>query len=294
MNNKSAQNDITSTEPLVDREQGSQTPLVRVYLLGAFQMVWQVSPATNEALWNSRISARILLKLLLCAPGRQAPKGVLAGILWPDSEEGKARESLRQATAVLRKMLRSAAGEELLLHPNDGALLKLAEQTRLWADVDAVETLIAQASRASLPDETLQCWQEAHALLQGDLLAEDSASEWMRHGWVKRRKQSLWLARCRLIRNLADAYVQRRQTLLAEEVLEQHLVRFPTDQDALYRLLILLEQQGCYEQASMLYEQTKRSLHAAGKQPNHQVKACYERMQATISSHPLPSLPDTF
>ena len=286
MNNKPAPNDTTSTEPLVESEQERQTPLVRVSLLGEFHLVWQVSPATNEALWNSRTSARVLLKLLLCAPSRQAPKGVLAGILWPESEEEKARESLRQASAVLRKMVRSADGVELLEQRHEGEILKLADQARLWVDADAFEALLAQASRATTSEEAFRCWQEAYALLRGEMLADDQASEWVRHGWVKRRKQSVWLARCRLIRHLADAYVQRGHMLLAEEVLEQHLVRFPTDQDALYRLLVLLEQQGCSEQASVLYEQAKRSLQAAGKQPNHQVKACYERMQAAVSSQP--------
>ena len=283
--NQPALNDTTSTEPLVDSEQGRQTPLVRVSLLGAFQMVWQVPPATNEALWNSRTSARILLKLLLCTPGRQAPKSVLAGILWPESEEEKARESLRQASTVLRKMMRSADGVELLEQRHGGEILKLADQARLWVDADAFEALLAQASRATTPDEAFRCWQEAYALLRGEMLVEDQASEWVRHGWVKRRKQSVWLARCRLIRHLADAYVQRGQGLLAEEVLEQHLVRFPTDHDALYRLLVLLEQQGCYEQASILYEQARRSLEAVGKQLTRQVKACYERMQGAVSSH---------
>lgn len=282
--NKPAPNDTTNTEPLGDSEQGRQTPLVRVSLLGAFQLVWQVEPATNEALWNSRTSARVLLKLLLCAPGRQAPKGVLAGILWPESEEEKARESLRQASAVLRKMMRSADGVELLEQRHGGEILKLADQARLWVDADAFEALLAQASRASMPDAAFRCWQEAYALLRGEMLADDQASEWVRHGWVKRRKQSVWLARCRLIRHLADAYVQRGQGLLAEEVLEQHLVRFPTDQDALYRLLVLLEQQGCYEQASILYEQTKRSLEATGKQPARHVRAVYERLQQTIAA----------
>ena len=72
-----------------------QAPLLRVYTFGAFHLDWQVSPLTNEDLWKSRTSARTLLKLLLCAPGRQASRSQLAGILWPETDEDKARESLR-------------------------------------------------------------------------------------------------------------------------------------------------------------------------------------------------------
>src|SRR2546430_6615412 len=51
--------------------------------------------STTEDLWKSRTSARTLFKLLLCAPDRQASRSQLAGILWPETDEDKARESLR-------------------------------------------------------------------------------------------------------------------------------------------------------------------------------------------------------
>lgn len=93
------------------------------------------------------------------------------------------------------------------------------------------------------------------------------------------------MARCRLIRHLAELYVQRGQTGLAEETLEAHLLHFPTDQDALYRLLLLLEQQGCFEQASILYERNRRLLEAHGKEPAHHVRVLYERFRQAVSSH---------
>ena len=92
----------------------TQAPLLRVYTFGAFHLDWQVPPLTTEDLWKSRTSARTLLKLLVCAPGRQASRSQLAGILWPETDEDKARESLRSASKVLRKVLRTARGEELL------------------------------------------------------------------------------------------------------------------------------------------------------------------------------------
>ena len=189
-------------------------------------------------MWKSRTSARTLLKLLLCAPGRQASRSQLAGILWPETDEDKARESLRSACKVLRQVLRTASGEELLEQRNQSTILKLAEQSRLWVDADAFEDLISQAGRATTPDEALALWQQAKALLRGEFLADDQGCEWMRHRWIKMRQQALRMARGRMVRHLADLYLQRGQVSLAEEVLEQHIIRFPTDQDALYRLLL--------------------------------------------------------
>ena len=276
-----------------DMQEGP-TPLLRVYTFGAFEMVWHAAPCTAEAVWDSRTSARALFKLLLCAPGRQAPKSLLAGILWPEVDEERARESLRSACKVLRKVLRTARGEELLAQRSTDETLHLAEQTRLWVDADAFEELVSKASRAVSPDAALALWEEANALLRGEFFADDQSAEWARHRLVKKRQQGLWLARCRMIRHLAELYVRRGQTSLAEETLEAHLLHFPTDQDALYRLLLLLEQQGCFEQASILYERTRRTLEAHGKQPAHHVRVLYERFQQAISSrtHTLSSQAD--
>jgi len=279
---------ISQTSSMVDvsRSVDAQAPLLRVYTFGAFRLDWQVPPITTEDVWKSRTSARTLLKLLLCAPGRQASRSQLAGILWPETDEDKARESLRSASKVLRKVLRTASGEELLENRNNSTVLKLAEQSRLWIDVDAFEDLVAQASRAVPPDEALALWQQAMDLLVGEFLADDQGSEWMGHRWIKLRRLALRMARSRMVRHLADLYLQRRQVSLAEEVLQQHLLRFPTDQDALYRLLVLLEEQGCVEEARIVYERSKRTLEALGKHPAQHVRTRYERLQESITSRP--------
>lgn len=269
----------TSSAMDVSSSVDMQAPLLRVYTFGAFHLDWQVSPFTTEELWKSRTSARTLFKLLLCAPGRQASRSQLAGILWPETDEEKARESLRSACKVLRKVLRTASGEELLDQRNQSMILALAEQASLWVDADAFEDLISQAGRATTPDEALALWQQAKALLRGEFLADDQGSEWMRHRWIKMRQQALRMARGRMVRHLADLSLQRGQVSLAEEILEQHIIRFPTDQDALYRLLMLLEQQGCLEEACLLYKRTSFLLESVGKQPAAHVRAYYERLQ---------------
>src|SRR5258708_33802946 len=158
----------TSRAVEVSRSLGIQAPLLRVYAVGAFHLTWQVPPFTTEEVWKSRTSARPLLKLLLCAPGRQASRSQLAGILWPETDEDKARESLRSASKVLRKVLRTASGEELLENRTNNAILRLAEQSRLWVDAAAFEEGIVHASRATVPEPALALWQQAMDLLGGE------------------------------------------------------------------------------------------------------------------------------
>ncbi len=124
----------------------------------------------------------------------------------------------------------------------------------------------------------------------------------MRHRWIKMRQQALRMARGRMVRHLADIYLQHGQISLAEEVLEQHIIRFPTDQDALYRLLLLLERQGYIEEACVLYQRANHLLGAVGKQPAAHVRAYYEQLQKAVLTskqivpvvqvHPPDSLPE--
>ncbi len=274
----------TSSAVEVSRSLDAQAPLLRVYTFGAFRLAWQVPPFTTEDVWKGRTSARTLFKVLLCAPGRQASRSQLAGVLWPETDEDKARESLRSASKVLRKVLRTASGEDLLVNRNNHAILGLAEQSRLWVDANAFEDVISQASRATAPEQALALWQQAQDLLHGEFLADDLGCEWMRHRWIKLRQQALRMARSRMVRHLADLYLQQGQVSLAEEALEAHLTRFPTDQDALYRLLVLLEHQSCFEEARLVYERAKQTLATLGKQPAQQVRTQYERLLTAITS----------
>lgn len=241
----------------------TQTPVAHVFLFASFEVEW-LTPSISPLAWNSRTSARSLFKLLLCAPGRQASKAQLAGLLWPESPEDKARESLRSASKTLAKVLTTVTGERLL-DTSQRDRLKLADQSRLWADIDAFAMFASSAEQTTDLQKAVVCWQQARNLLRGELLAEDRLQQWVTCQWIKKRRQALWMGRCRMVRNFSDAHLRLGQTASAEEILEEHLVRFPTDQDTLFRLLVLLVQRGCPDEAFQLYERTRRSLLALGK-----------------------------
>lgn len=246
-----------------------QSASVQVFLFGSCE-IQQLVAAKGDHAWERRSSARSLLKLLLCAPQRQAPKAQLAGILWPETEESKARESLRAAARALTKVL-SPAGEKLLEAPQR-EVLKLADQAHVWADIDAFEQAVRIASEAATPQEAIAWWQHAHHLVRGEFLADDQLQPWIKHSWIKRRRQALWMARCRAIRSLADLHLQHENLSKAEEILEKHVALFPSDQDALARLLTLLIKQGCLDEAHALYQRSVVRLASLGKHPSGQIK----------------------
>jgi DNA-binding SARP family transcriptional activator len=261
-------------------------PLLRVSLLGPLRLEWQVAPFTQEAIWSGRTSARALFLLLLFAPDRQASRSKLAGILWPETEENKALESLRSALKVLRKVL-STAGGEVLIETTKSDLLKLADQSRLWVDIDAFETLIEQANQQP---EVLSLWQQASTYWQGELLAEDKRHEWVTHPWITVRRKKLQAARRRMIRHLAQGYLLAGQRARAEAVLSTHIATFPTDQDALYLLMKLLIEEGCFDEARSYYEHCQRTLARYEKQPAKHLQMLEAHLNAIDITTIVPEL----
>jgi DNA-binding SARP family transcriptional activator len=244
-----------------------QIPLLRVYLFQGGRLEWREPLAEQENNWKSHTMARAIFLLLLCAPNRQLLRGKLLNIFWGEKEEEKARESLRSILKGLRTMLALPHGEEVLETTHNGEVLKLKGQEIIWVDADAFEILVQQASRETDPYRALSLWQEAHNLLRGDFLAEDVLQEWVNSRVIKVRRHALQAARRLMVRELADLYIQLGQNVQAEELLSGHVIRFPTDQDALYRLMKLLIKVECFDEAHSYYEQTKAALAVYGKQP---------------------------
>ncbi len=269
-------------EHLTSNDLQKNTPQLSVFLLGTFRLEWHVPFLTDEDAWKSRTAARALFKLLLCAPNRQVTRSQLIGILWPDVDEHKARESLRSAIKVLRQVLHIADGTRLL-ETADEDVLKLKGQEDIWVDADAFELLVQQAKSASDLSSALTLWTQAKILLQGEFLAGEQTSEWFMSRWVKLRRQELRAARRLMIRSLADLYVQMGQDAQAEEVLHAHVIRFPTDQDALYRLMKLLIKAECFDDAQTYYEQCKAALASFGKQPANHLKALNQWISSSKS-----------
>ena len=141
--------------------------------------------------------------------------------------------------------------------------------------------MVQQASREADPQRALLLWQRAKQLLRGEFLADDLTREWISSRWVKARRQAVRTVRRRMVRHLADLHIQLGQHTFAEEILHEHIIQFPTDQDALYRLMHLLVEQACIDEALSYYEQCKHALAALGKQPADHIRALVDSLRVT-------------
>jgi DNA-binding SARP family transcriptional activator len=248
-------------------------PVIRVYVFGEFALERLVS-GTDEAgaapryervgsdAWGGRGPAQALLKCLLCRHRRRAMKDELVEALWPEPEDEERDRHLKSAeracdaaASVLRNVLRIAGGESLLttISSSDGTLYKLPDQHRLWTDADAFEALVDQALRATDAQEVLPVWEAAYRLAQrGEFLEDDRYRDW---AVARRERLRGKIGEC--VYALADLYAAQQRADLARDLLWDAVTASPTDEDALYRLLLLLEQQGRYQAARQVYRRTQ-------------------------------------
>jgi adenylate cyclase len=126
--------------------------MLRIQLLGQFKLQVDGEPVRLP----SR-QAQSLLAYLLLHRGRGHRRELVAGLLWPDLEEDKARSRLRYAIWQSRK----AFGEKYLLA--DKIELSFNTEADYWLDLDAFD-------RPLLEDLTLQELQDALSIYDGDLL----------------------------------------------------------------------------------------------------------------------------
>src|SRR5436853_3698603 len=112
------------------QQETSPSPSFRVWLCGPFRVERLVGCAglapvyevVRSADWSGSTLPRLLLKLLLCLPRRQARREAIVDLLWPDADPEQATQYIHTATTKLRKVLQRPAGPGSLLLSEDDAL----------------------------------------------------------------------------------------------------------------------------------------------------------------------------
>ncbi len=131
----------------------------------------------NESRLTFSLRKAQALLLYLAVEGGMHPRSKLAAFLWPDSEPHDARTALRNAIALLRRLLADAASvgpHSHLLSERD--LLGLDRQAPLALDLDVVQQAYQQAQQfSSVPSEPqrsalVATLQHALALVRGPFL----------------------------------------------------------------------------------------------------------------------------
>ncbi|HLL79491.1 MAG TPA: AAA family ATPase, partial [Ktedonobacteraceae bacterium] len=234
--------------------------VVRISVLGQFSLErredaqqtasslrWQ--PITDATLQHQRV--RSLLTCLINSPGRKIGREQAIDLLWPDLDFETASHRLDKAVHSLRQALepgRSRPATSTLLL-TEHATLQLADQSRIWIDADAFESLLAQARASSDPGLTEQLLEEAALLYGGDYLPDERGLD-----WTQARRESLQRGWIGLLLELADLRIAREAITSAIDTLDRLLAIDATNEAAVQRLIVLLVQSGRRGEALRIYQ----------------------------------------
>jgi len=271
---------------------------LQIYLFGAFQAV------LNGELLRAFDSdkARALLAYLAVEAGEPHRREKLAGLLWPEMPEKRARASLSQALYNLRALL----GDHQATIPFLGVshtTIQFNTINDIWLDSGAFTNLIEEVARhnhRSLEscDSCIERLQEAVSLYRGEFLTgfyvdgAQAFQEWCSLAGERFQRQAI-----AVLKQLARAFEGRGEIEQALECVHW-LVELDPYAEAPQRLLMrLLDTDGQRTAALAGYESHRHTLMAElDVEPAPETTALYEQIrdaqtETTPSQEPLFNLP---
>src|SRR5262245_59508658 len=242
---------------------------LRLQLLGGLS----IRPGSGPALSLGTKKAHALIAYLAVPPGRAHPRDKLAGLLWGDTGDEQARQSLRQTLVTLRRALPETRPPVLALDRDTLALNPDAVEV----DVSVFERLAAGTTGKAL--------EQAAALYQGDLLEGVRVTEEPFEDWLRAERSRLRQLAIDTLTRLLTLQSKANNTERAIHTAARLLALDPV-QEAVHRMLMrLYARQGRRGEALRQYQVCvgvlQRELRA---EPEAETKHLYrELLRQTVS-----------
>ncbi len=197
------------------------------------------------------------------------PRVTLATLLWPESDEERARANLRKTLSLLRKMLNSEASGAQWLVSSGGAVRFNTAAGDLWLDVDNFEQLITDGAKNQRPES----FQQAIALYRGPPLPG------VYEDWALAESERLQALYLDALEQLAEMYQTHRRFEQAITMWTKVLHVIPWHERAHRELMTLYALTGDRAMALQQYSEycsvLQRELHAP---PLPETQTLYERI----------------
>jgi TolB-like protein/DNA-binding SARP family transcriptional activator len=152
---------------------GATSGAFHLSLLGPFSL----TGPSGEAIEIGSKKNRVLLAMLASAPSRSMSRDALAGVLWAEHSEEQARNSLRQAIAVLRKEL-NGHDTNFFAEPSSAVALRSGQ---ISFDTDTFLSDIKVGTAKSL-ERAISRWR-------GSFLADVIVSETELEHWLTEQRE---------------------------------------------------------------------------------------------------------
>ena len=258
---------------------------LELHLFGPFHATLDGKEVTNFA----TDKARALLAYLAVEADRPHRRDALAGLLWPDLPQSRARQSLRQALSRVRQALDDRdAAQPLLLVEHDRVQFNTASDS--WLDIAAFTALLADCQphahrRISACRSCLERLQQALELYRGDFLDQfflpNSApfEEWalFKRDWLRQQAMEA-------LAILATYHEQRADYAQAQQVAWRQVELEPWCEEAHRQLMRLLSLADKRSAALAQYESCCRALsESLNVEPTAETVALYEQIRDEVA-----------
>ena len=219
------------------------------------------------------------LVFYLAATGESHRRSHLAGLLWSDVEEDRARKNLRDVLSNLRQVL--------------GSSLEITRQEVAWAAGApvAVDTLAFETAVRAGGQESLA---RAASLYRGEFLAGFYLSGApLFEEWALGQREHYRMMALQALSELTGFYVAQGNALRAIDTLTQLLAADPWREDAYRQLMTLLADAGDTAAAITQYQRLRAVLaEELGAEPESETVALYEQIRRARRT-PTPAAPSS-
>ncbi len=234
-----------------------------------------------------------LLAYLAVEADRPQRRDTLIGLLWPDSPQSAARNSLRQGLTILRQAIGDQAADPPYLFISRSAL-QFNRDAAHWLDVSAFTALLAacQRHRHRRPESCKACarrLQQAVALYQGDFLdGFFLPGSGLFEEWALLTRESLRLQMMEALGRLARYHEGRGGYGAALAVARRQLTMDPWREEVHRQVMRILSFIGERSAAMIQYETCRRLLaEELGVEPEAETTSLYKRIRDAGKGSPL-------
>ena len=272
-----------------------------IYLFGPLQAVL----AGEEVITFATDKTRALLAYLAVESDRPHRRDALAGLLWPDLPQDRARQSLRQTLSRIRRALKDCnpAQPLLLMHQDQ---VQFNANSDVWLDVgaftalfDACQSHVHRSLDACRP--CLERLEQLAALYRNDFLDQFFLSDSIPfEEWALLKRDRLRQQAMIALEVLGTYYERRADYAQAQHYVWRQVELEPWCEEAHQQLMRLLALTGKRSAALAQYEACCRALsETLDVQPAPATTAVYERIRAGLlvgatPPHNLPTIPTPF
>ncbi len=160
-------------------DQPESAPHLEISCLGGFSVL-RNGEKIKDTEWKGK-QAKTLLKRLATEPGQKCPRDIVMDMLWPDGSPGAQRANLASLLYRMRKVIDapgvSTEAESCIVADADHVALNAS---LVRTDVNQFLTHIGKAGRlkAGDPKRSIELYDKAFTLYQGDFLPDDLYYDW--------------------------------------------------------------------------------------------------------------------